>query len=233
MRHEEKYICSERQLILLTSRLDTVMMPDINQKGDSYRIRSLYFDTADDRFYAETCNGVYRRRKYRIRFYDMNCDFFRMERKDTEGRLKQKFSTRVDRDYVEKTIRGELMPCEGEDDLLTEVHSMRQTEGLRPVAIIQYRRKAYTYPLGGVRITIDRDISCSFRTEEFLDPDALMFPIMPYGKHILEVKYDTVLPGFISAVLDMGSLERVAFSKYAYSRDVINGNGRRTEGYEF
>ena len=235
MRHEEKFICSNRQLTLIESRLKAVMPYDINQKGDDYRIRSLYFDTADDRMYNESLTGVDRRRKYRIRFYNLSAECFRMERKDTIGRLKEKYSAPVDAEFVRNLIGGKALPgpdgCD--DNLLQEVYVMQQTEGLRPVAVVDYRRTAFTYPTGNVRITIDRDISCTGRIGEFLDDNALLYPVMPGDKHILEVKYDAILPGFIASVLDTGSLEQVSFSKYAYARSVMEGNGRKEDGYEF
>lgn len=233
MRHEEKYICSDRQLRLIEERIRTVMPRDAHQSGEDYGIRSLYFDTADDRFYHEGVNGVDNRRKYRIRFYNMNCEAFRMERKDTVRQLKQKYSAKVGREYVDDVIEGRCAEYDGTDDLLREVYSMECSDGLHPVAVIGYRRSAYTYPVGNVRITFDRDIACTGRTEDMLDPYAVMYPVMPAGRHILEVKYDGILPGFIASVIDTGSLERVSFSKYVYSRDVINGNGRKEDGYEF
>lgn len=89
MRHEEKYICSDRQLALIEQRLKTVMPYDRNQTGDSYSIRSLYFDTGSDRFYYEGLSGVDRRCKYRIRFYNMWEDLIKLERKDSERNLKK------------------------------------------------------------------------------------------------------------------------------------------------
>ena len=235
MRQEEKFICSKRQLTLIESRLKAVMPYDINQKGDDYRIRSLYFDTADDRMYNESLTGVGRRRKYRIRFYNMSTDRFRMERKDTIGRLKEKYSASVDAQLVRNLISGGLFPDSAgyDDDLLQEMYVMQQTEGLRPVAVVDYKRTAFTYPVGNVRVTIDRDISCTGNIEELLDDNALLYPVMPGDKHILEVKYDAILPGFIASVLDTGSLEQVSFSKYAYARSVMEGNGRKEDGYEF
>jgi hypothetical protein len=231
MRHEEKYICSERQLDILEHRLASVMQPDVNQTGNSYRIRSLYFDTIDDRFYHECLSGVDGRRKYRIRFYNLDDGYFRLERKDTKGSLKQKYSTKVSKEYVTEIVSDNGIGT-GDDDLSNELYAMQQAEGLRPVAVIDYRRTAFTHPIGNVRVTIDRDISCTSRKEEMLDPHALLFPVMPSGKHILEVKYDWILPGFIGAVLNTGDLERVSFSKYAYARSVIEGNGRKEDGYD-
>lgn len=232
MRHEEKFICSQRQLELAHQRLKAVLPYDRHQEGEDYMIRSLYLDTADDRLYRESVDGVDRRRKYRIRFYNMCTDRFRLERKDTVGRMKQKYSATVAVDDVEGFVAGGRLPESG-NDLIREVNTMMMAEGLHPIAIVQYRRTAFTYPVGNVRITIDRDISCTWRTDDFLDPHALVFPVMPEGKHILEVKYDGILPGFIASVLDTGNLTQVSFSKYAYARSVITGNGRREDGYEF
>lgn len=231
MRHEEKYICSDRQLAVIESRLKAVMSIDPNQTGADYHIRSLYFDTNSDRLYHESLSGVDRRSKYRLRFYNLCTDLFRMERKDTIGDLKQKYSAKVDNEAVGAFIDNEPFP--GDSDLLREIRILQQTEGLHPAAIVDYRRTAFTYPLGNVRITLDRDIACTFRTDEFLDKNALLYPLMPPGRHVLEVKYDSILPGYIKRVLDTGRLERVSFSKYAYARSVIEGNGRKEDGYEF
>ena len=231
MRHEEKYICSDRQLELLERRLSLIMQKDANQTGDSYRIRSLYFDTVDDRFYHECLSGVDKRRKYRIRFYDMDDSFFRLERKDTEGTLKQKYSEAMSRDGVLKVLNGDSVSESGEE-LMQEFYAMQQTEGLHPVTVIDYRRTAFIYSVGNVRVTIDRDISCTHRTQDLLDRFVILFPVMMPGKHILEVKYDRILPGFIGKVLNTGELERVSFSKYAYARSVMEGNGRKEDGYD-
>lgn len=231
MRHEEKFICSERQLLLLEKRLSVIMESDVNQSGNDYRIRSLYFDTFDDRFYNECLNGVDKRSKYRIRFYNMDDSFFRAERKDTVGALKHKYSSAVTREYVAALLSDGNIP-DSDDRVTAQMHAMQLTDGLHPVIVIDYRRTAFTYPLGNIRITFDRDICCTARTDELLDPNALLYPVMPQGKHVLEVKYDNILPGFIRRVLDAEAPGRISFSKYAYSRSIIDGNGRKEDGYD-
>ena len=232
MRHEEKYICSERQLVIIENRLKAVMPVDANQTGSDYHIRSLYFDTAGDRMYHESLNGVNKRIKYRLRFYNMDTGFFRMERKDSVRNMKQKYSARVGIDTATALIDNKY-PEDTDDKVLNEIYVLSKTEGLHPAAIVDYRRTAFTHPIGNVRITLDRDIACTSRTGEFLDKHALLYPVMPPGRHVLEVKYDNILPGYIKAVIDAGNLERVSFSKYAYARCVIEGNGRKEDGYEF
>lgn len=232
MRHEEKYICSDRQLTLLEHRLKSVMNYDTNQKGDAYLIRSLYLDTLDDRLYRESLNGMYRRHKYRIRFYDLQPDFIRLERKDTVGQLKSKTSAVCTQEMVSNYLKTGRME-DSDNELLKEVHVLNETEGLRPAAIIDYRRTAFTQETGNIRITFDRDISCSHNVDGFFEQDTVLVPVMPHGKHVLEVKYDGILPGYIAGLLEIGSLERISFSKYAYARNVIEYNGRREEGYEY
>ena len=230
MRHEDKYICSGRQLALIRTRLQSVMQIDPHQKGENYRIRSLYLDTASRRFYEESMNGVDDRKKYRIRFYDMNDEFIRIERKDTAGCMKEKKSAATDREAVNRLLSGDIVSCD--DGLNGEIHSLQVSEGLRPAAIIDYVRCAYTYPTGNVRITFDTELACSGRCEDMFNKDAILLPLLPRDRYILEVKYDAILPGFISKMLDIGDLEKVSFSKYVYAINILNGNGRSETGYE-
>jgi len=232
VRHEEKYICTERQLVIIENRLRAVMPSDTNQTGKDYHIRSLYFDTVDDRMYHESLSGVDRRSKYRLRFYNMNTDFFRMERKDSIGQLKEKHSVTVDA-KIALVLRDNGQLHDTDNKLLCELHALQQTEGLHPVITVDYRRTAFTYPVGNVRITLDRDIACTFRTDEFLEKNSLLYPLMSQNRHVLEVKYDNILPGYIRMMIDTGDLQRVSFSKYAYARGLIEGNGRKEGGYEF
>ncbi|MCR4596779.1 MAG: polyphosphate polymerase domain-containing protein [Lachnospiraceae bacterium] len=229
MRHEEKFLCSERELTLLDARLKAFLTYDSNQDGADYQIRSLYFDTFEDRLYKESLNGIERRHKYRIRFYNMNDSFFRFERKDTIGRLKQKQSAPFTKKQVEQILNGEGLGknYSEEEALLQEVYSLQRTEGLHPVVVVDYHRTAYTYPIGNIRITLDRNISCTHRIEEFLDTNSLLYPLLPENRHVLEVKYDGCLPGYIASLLNIAGLEQISFSKYAYSREIIENNGRK------
>ena len=48
----------------------TVMKPDCHAVNGQYEIRSLYFDTPDDKALREKLDGVITREKYRIRLYN-------------------------------------------------------------------------------------------------------------------------------------------------------------------
>ena len=65
-RHEFKYICSDSQLVIINSKLKSIMDVDANVgETNSYRIRSIYFDDYYNSNYYDNENGVYKRAKWR------------------------------------------------------------------------------------------------------------------------------------------------------------------------
>ena len=78
-RVEKKYICTEQELQILQTRLSALMNYDKNQVTDRYLIRSMYFDTYDNRFFHENEAGIDDRKKYRIRTYNCEAGNIRLE----------------------------------------------------------------------------------------------------------------------------------------------------------
>ena len=76
----------------------------------------------------------------------------------------------------------------------------------------------FVYDFGNVRITFDRNIGSTSELDSFFDENLMLRPVLPSGKHILEVKYDELLPDFLYNVMNLGSLQRTAFSKYYLCR---------------
>ena len=72
-RCEDKYIISEDMAKVLRDSASCFFKldPHVGNEG-FYDIRSLYFDTPDDRFYREKIDKVPVRHKWRIRIYDGN-----------------------------------------------------------------------------------------------------------------------------------------------------------------
>ena len=79
-RHEWKHEINASDLLILRQRLTAVAKPDPHAAG-SYQIRSLYFDTPADRALREKLDGVNRREKFRIRCYNGDTAFIRLEKK--------------------------------------------------------------------------------------------------------------------------------------------------------
>ena len=88
-RHEQKYICSAYQIEHLLKILPSILQVDSHQKGPSYHVKSLYFDTQNNRFLSESLNGIPKRLKYRLRQYEGDNENFKFECKSSFLNLKQ------------------------------------------------------------------------------------------------------------------------------------------------
>ena len=65
------------------------MMEDPHNHGLGYPLRSLYFDSLDDRDFEEKENGIELRRKIRLRNYGASSSFAMLEMKQKEGPLQK------------------------------------------------------------------------------------------------------------------------------------------------
>ena len=74
-RHEWKHIIGVSDMIAIRQRLRTVAHADTNAVDGKYLIRSLYFDNLSDQALREKLDGVNRREKFRIRYYNGDTDF--------------------------------------------------------------------------------------------------------------------------------------------------------------
>ena len=223
-RNEYKFLCSELELALIKSRLDILMERDRHQSGDSYRIRSLYFDDHYDSAFYENEAGVDNRRKFRIRVYDNPTDQIQLEIKYKVKEKTHKESCALTRQMCEDLINhtpsalSESLP-EPLKELLVE----RQLHGMAPKIIIEYERSAYVCALGNVRITFDKNIAYSKNIGDFFDVYMPLVPVLQRGQHILEVKYDEFIPDYIMQVMQLGNLNRGSFSKYYYACKLARG----------
>ena len=71
-RHEWKHEINQADLLVLRQRLRAVARPDPHAVDGRYLIRSLYFDNAADKALWEKLDGISRREKFRIRYYNGN-----------------------------------------------------------------------------------------------------------------------------------------------------------------
>lgn len=234
MRHEEKYICSEMYLRMIESRLKAVLSKDINQMQEDYEVRSVYFDTIAERFYEEGLEGLEQRNKYRIRIYNGNADFIKLEKKSSIRSLKKKTAIQIPQEKVRGVLQNEVLEISDDsENLMKEFAMLQNTILLRPKLIVRYYRTAYISDIGNIRITLDRNIGVSNCVEDFFENDVIYTPILPQNIHLLEIKYDGILPGYLARLLNREDLRRTSFSKYVLGIDTIRRNGRMNENYEF
>ena len=80
-RHEWKHEISQADLLAIRQRLRAVAVPDPHAQSGKYLIRSLYFDNLNDKALREKVDGVNRREKFRIRYYNGDPSLIHLEKK--------------------------------------------------------------------------------------------------------------------------------------------------------
>lgn len=210
--------------MLIAGRLKATMSQDIHQDGDAYMIRSLYFDDIQDRCLSENDAGVDQRQKFRIRIYDPHSQTIHLEIKEKSNGMTKKLSCDLTAAECRQIIDSTLPLHFDQRQPLSQLQLQMRCALMRPKAIIEYERTAFVHPTGNVRITFDRNIMASRHCSAFLqDRVTGMVPVLPAGVHVLEVKYDELLPDFIAKALEIGKLRQTAFSKYYLGRLAIEG----------
>ena len=218
LRHEWKHEISFMDLLVIRQRLSAVAKRDVHAVNGKYFIRSLYFDNYEDKALREKLNGISRREKFRIRFYNNDTSVIHLEKKSKIGGLGNKQSADLTAEEAQWIVDGKLSwMLHSNRPLVQELYVKMTTEGLRPKTIVDYVREPFTYGPGNVRVTLDYDIRTGLNCVDFLNPDC---PTVPAGddKIILEVKWDEFLPEIIRDAVQLDNRRVGAFSKYAACR---------------
>ncbi|MBQ4293307.1 MAG: polyphosphate polymerase domain-containing protein [Lachnospiraceae bacterium] len=217
MRHEIKHRISRLDMLCIRQRLLAIAESDSHATNGRYRIRSLYFDTPDDRALKEKIDGVDRREKFRIRYYDDDLSFIRLEKKSKQNGLGTKDNARLSAEEAQRIVDGDLLWMEESDQpLIRELFIKMKDQLLRPKTIVDYEREPFTYPPGNVRVTLDFNIRTGLMCTDFLNRDV---PTVPVNEDpiILEVKWDEYLPEIIRYAVQT-NVRECAYSKYAECR---------------
>jgi hypothetical protein len=218
-RHEYKYFISYSDYLALKSRLDVVAQRDPHAGPEGkYFIRSLYFDNVYDKALREKVDGINNREKFRIRCYNGDDSFVRLEKKSKIDGLCNKISAPVTRDEVMKIIDRDIeWMKDSKHGLIVELYSKMRAGLLKPRVLVDYTREPYIYKPGNVRITFDYDIKTGLYNKEIFDFKA---PTIPTNAEsiLLEVKFDEFLPGIIQDILQVNNRQSQAFSKYGACR---------------
>ena len=217
-RHELKFILSPEMALILKYRLSLIMEVDKNSvnEDNTYLIRSLYFDDLKSSAYIDKVDGIEKRVKYRIRVYNLDDSFIRLEIKEKNRDLCHKTQTVISKSVCEQLIKGkaDLKLAEG-DEVLTKFMTTMLTEHLMPSVIVDYHRLAYTYPVEDVRITFDENIKSGRFNYDLFSQDILMYDTMDSKESVLEVKFNNHIPTHIVSVINSIPIIRQAVSKYA------------------
>lgn len=217
-RQEIKQLLTPAQTLLLQQRIAAILPRDEHSSSDgSYQIRSIYFDTFDDRAYTEKEAGLSEREKFRIRFYNYCPHEIKLERKEKKENLIYKESLSLSRSDAEALIAGNCDFLTDYQHPLTDyLYGLIRGSGLHPAVVVDYVRKAYVYPVGNVRITFDTALQAGRPDIPIWEPGNV-FDVLN-GSTILEIKFNKYLPEHIRMILESVPGERMALSKYTLCR---------------
>lgn len=220
-RQELKFHISFADYLALRSRLRSVMEPDPHAGSDGrYLVRSIYFDNYNDKALREKINGVQKREKFRIRWYDDDLSLIHLEKKMKLNNLCLKLSAPLIEAECRGLCNGDLdWMLEHSSELVKELRCKMKIQQLRPRVVVSYLREPYIYAPGNVRVTFDSFIRTSLFHRNFLEkklPDISAADVP--GDMILEVKYDGFLPEIIAVLLQTEGIRQQAISKYGACR---------------
>lgn len=218
LRHEWKHEINYMDMLVIRSRMRAITTPDSHAVDGKYFIRSLYFDTLSDKALREKIDGVDNRKKFRIRYYNNDLSFIRLEKKSKWNNLGTKEMVRLSTVQAQAIADGNIdWMVNHPAPLIHELYVEMKETGLRAKTIVDYTREPFVFPAGNVRVTLDYDIRTGLCSTDFLNPDTPTVPIVD-NPIILEVKWDHFLPDIIRDAVHLENRRAAAFSKYAACR---------------
>lgn len=217
-RHEWKHEIDYSDLLAIRQRMRAVAQPDRHAVNGQYLIRSLYFDNLYDKALREKIDGVNRREKWRIRYYNLDPSVIHLEKKSRLNGLGTKYSAPLTKEEAQSIVDGKIdWMMDSGRPLVQELYCKMRYQGMRPQTIVDYTREPFVYAPGNVRVTLDYNIRTAMRNTDFLNPDCITIPAGD-APIILEVKWDDFLPAVIRDAVQLSNRRAAAFSKYSQCR---------------
>lgn len=221
LRQEKKFLITLEKYYQLSYRLGCVAHEDPNNNGDGYSIRSLYFDTLDEKDYMEKEDGVEVRRKIRLRNYGAASFFAKLEMKQKQGMMQKKRSLTIGREDAEKLIHRDYgVLLKYKDSFAAECYAIMNTYCYLPKAVVEYKRRAFIAKENSTRITFDHHIVATESNFDIFSPDLNQYSVMNPYHVVLEVKFNGFLLSYLKDLLENETSQELSVGKYCLSRSV-------------
>ena len=220
LRREEKYLLTLREALQCAARFEKVLTPDHFSRDGAYKIRSLYFDTADDRDFHDKLTEQNCRQKIRLRIYSPGDRHVKLELKQKENVYQRKRSLLITRADALALAEGRYSVLLNYEDPFAGEMFILLTEGCyRPRTIVEYSRRAFMAKENNIRLTFDSDIR-ALEGDCRLFSSGLPFYPVPGDQVVFEVKYNQFLLGYIMDVIRCVDRRSVSASKYCLGRSL-------------
>ncbi len=219
LRQEKKFFVNIEKTMALSGILEKVMISDSHNGPLGYSIRSLYFDTPEDKDFNDKVHGLELRRKIRLRIYNPDSDFAMLEIKQKQGAYQKKRSLRVSREDAQALVKGNYsVLLKYKEDFAAECYAIMHMNCYRPKVIVEYMRKAYIAKENRIRITIDSEITGTEACCDLFSPKLPMYPALDKFNAVLEVKYNGFLLSYIKRLVSSVDCSEISVSKYCLAR---------------
>lgn len=221
-RYELKYLISNTDAGLLKKQLSLLMPLDPNSISQeySYHIRSLYYDDIYNKAFYEKVDGDFTRKKFRIRCYNNDKEFIKLECKHKDDNYTYKRSANITYKQYQDILNKDFSNV-GDNDLVNEFVNQIKYYGLQPSVIVEYKRTAFVYPTSEVRITFDENIKGAKSNLDMFDKDLMSLSIMPKNQCVIEIKCNDYIPEHLMDVIESINKTRQAVSKFAYCKRAV------------
>ena len=221
LRQEKKFLIGLSDYYFHSGNLAGFMMEDSHNQGDGYSIRSLYFDSLEDRDFQEKVDGVAVRRKIRLRCYGPDSGFALLEVKQKEADLQKKRSLRLPREEAVRLIQGDYrVLLTRPEPLARECYAVMNLYGYQPYSVVEYRRRAFIARENQIRVTFDHHIVGTESNFNIFDCTLPQYPLQDPFFVVLEVKFNGFLLSYIKDMLNDCAAGEISVSKYCLSRTV-------------
>lgn len=222
LRHEYKFYINPFVYHELRERFRHILQCDENMSDEEgYLISSVYFDDIYHSAFDDKIKGIQFREKYRIRLYNHRDDLIKLECKSKFDNYISKKWARLTREEYNRILNGEYeFLLSRPEEICKKLYVNHATKLLKPVTVVEYRREAYVYPHGNVRITFDKRISASIGELDIFSQNYETIQVPLDDMMVLEVKYDDYIPDFIWKIIQTDRIIKCAISKYVMCRDI-------------
>ena len=217
-RHEYKYRIPYEDMLTLREKLNEVLT--IDRCEDGYLIRSLYFDSIEDNDYYDKLGGEINRKKIRLRIYEPNPKYVKLEIKSKYDTHQLKRSIVIDKNTAAELIKENYdVLLNYNDETAKEAYTILKKGLYKPKVIIEYQRIAYMTGTT-TRITFDFDLRSSTNIDSFFDEEINYNNLSNKTDVVLEIKFDRFLEPYLSNILSSYGTRFESVSKYVMGRNM-------------
>ena len=223
-RQELKYYVNSIEADRMRNLLKSMLLTDKNTKiNNGYLVSSLYFDNYDDSNLEEKLDGIFSRRKFRIRIYNKDYSLIKLENKIKENNTISKVSSIITKEDSYNLCNLNFKNIKNRSKPLNMMLTYLDVFKYRPKVIVEYKREAYYLPYNDIRITFDKNLSTYNNFTEINNiHNGASVPVINENMITLEVKFSNELPIHLKDLLSTLPASRASIGKFVIGQRFIN-----------